>query len=67
MEKQLYYRLSDNADLNELYLSSMREVAEHIDMDLGDIEPSDRDKVSYTISPVYMTEEEYNNLPEYHG
>ena len=67
MERELYYKLSDNADLNGLYLASMREVTEHIEMDLGDIHPDERDKVSYTIEIVFLTEDEFNNLPEYEG
>lgn len=59
--------LSDNADLGGLYLASMREVSEHIEMDLGDIEPSDRENVQYTVTPVFMTQTEFNNLPEYNG
>lgn len=66
-EKQMYYCLSDNADLGGLYLSSMREVSEHIEMDLGDIQPSDRENVQYTITPIFMTEEDFDNLPEYEG
>jgi len=66
-EKDMYYCLSDNADLGGLYLASMREVSEHIEMDLGDIEPSDRENVEYKISIVFMTEEEFSNLPEYNG
>lgn len=66
-EKEIYYKLSDNADLNGLYLASMREVSEHIEMDLGDIHLSDIENVQYTITPVYMTKEEFDNLPEYDG
>lgn len=67
MEKELYYKLSDNADLGELHLRSLQEVIQHIDMDLGDIHPKERESVFYTIQPVYMTEDEFNNLPEYDG
>lgn len=67
MEKQMYFKLSDNADLSDLYLASMREVTEHIEMDLGDMHPEDRDKAEYTITPVFMTEDEFSNLPEYDG
>lgn len=66
-EKEIYYCLSDNADLGGLYLASMREVSEHIEMDLGDIHPSERENVQYTITPVLMTAEEFANLPEYEG
>lgn len=67
MEKELYYKLSDNADLSGLYLRNMREVTEHIEMDLGDIDHEDRENVEYTIQPVLMTEDEFNNLPEWEG
>lgn len=63
-EKELYFKLSDNADLNGLYLPTMREVSEHIETDLGDIHPSERENVSYTIEIVMMTEDEFNNLPK---
>jgi len=66
-ENEMYYCLSDNGDLNGLYLASMREVSEHVEMDLCDVEPLDRHKVQYTITPVFMTETEFNNLPEYEG
>lgn len=66
MEKELYLILSDNADCT-IYLRNMREVSEHIDNDLGDIHPQERENVQYTITPVYMTEDEFNNLPEYEG
>lgn len=66
-EKEMYYKLSDNADLGGLYLASMREVSEHIEMDLCDIHPQDRENVSYTIEIVFMTENEFKNLPEYEG
>lgn len=67
MEKEIYYKLSDNADLNGLYLRNIREVNEHIEMDLGDMKPNEREDVEYTIQPVLMTEEDFNNLPEWEG
>lgn len=66
LEKELYLILSDNADCT-IYLRNMHEVSEHIEMDLDDIHPQDRENVQYTIAPVYMTEEEFNSLPEYEG
>jgi len=66
-EKEMYYQLSDNADLGGLYLASINDVMQHIEMDLGDTHPSDRENVQYTISVVYMTEDEFANLPEYEG
>ena len=66
-EKEMYYCLSDNADLGGLYLPNMTEVMNHIEMDLGDIEPSDRENVEYKITVVFMTQNEFDNLPEYEG
>lgn len=67
MEKQMYFRLSDNADLNRLYLANMTEVTEHILNDIGDVHPNEIDQLEYTIQPVFMTEDEFNNLPAYEG
>lgn len=66
MEKELYYYLSDNADIG-VYLKTLREVMDVIEADFGDIQPSDREDVEYTIKPVYMTEYEFNELPEWEG
>lgn len=43
------------------------EVSEHIEMDLCDIHPQDRENVSYTIEVVIMTQDEFDSLPEYEG
>lgn len=67
MEKQMYFRLSDNADLNGLYLANMTEVTEHILNDIRDVHLNEIDQLEYTIQPVFMTEDEFNNLPEYEG
>ena len=45
----------------------MLEVRDVIEADLGDMHPNDVEDVEYTIKPVYMTEEEFNNLPEWEG
>lgn len=63
----MYFRLSDNADLNGLYLANMTEVTEHILNDIGDVHPNEVEQLEYTIQPVFMTEDEFNNLPEYEG
>ena len=65
MEKKLFYSLSDNFDLSNLYLRDMQEVAEYIDNDIPNLEISDREEVEYTIKPVFMTQDEFDNLPEY--
>lgn len=63
MEKDLYFRLEDNADM-DITLQSMRQVYEAIELDIADIEPAERENVFYTITPVYMTYEEFNNLSD---
>lgn len=67
MEKEVYFCLSDNGDLNGLHLANMDEVKEHILNDIGDVHPDEVDQLVYTIKIVKMTEDEYNNLPEYNG
>lgn len=65
MEKEIFYALSDNSDLKNLYLRNMNEVSEYIETDISDIEPEDREKVEYTIRLILMTQDEFDNLPEY--
>ena len=60
-EKELYYKLEDNGDMS-CVCTSMREVADVMEGDILDIEPSEREKVFYTITPVYMTESEFEAL-----
>lgn len=67
MEKEVYFCLSDNSDLNGLYLANMDEVKEYILNDIGDVHPDEVDQLVYTIKIVKMTEDEYNDLPEYNG
>ena len=65
MQKEIFYNLSDNADLSNLTLHDLDAVKEYIETDMGNIDPEDREKVVYTITPVLMTQDEFDNLPEY--
>lgn len=64
MKKKLYYYLSDNADLS-VYLKSTLEVMDVIDAELFDMADEEKEEAEYTIKPVYMTEEEFNEIPEW--
>lgn len=66
MDKEIYFKLSDNADLNELHLQNMQQVTEHILNDIGDMHPNEVEQLQYTITPVLMTPDEFaffNTLP----
>jgi len=65
MEKEIYYCLSDNGDLSNLYLANIDEVKYHILNDIGDVDPNDLEDVVYTIKIVKMTSDEFASLPEY--
>jgi hypothetical protein len=59
MEKKLYFKLSDNGDVSNVVLA-LDGCMEWIKND----EFLEGDDVEYTLVPVWMTEEEFDNLPE---
>lgn len=61
--KQLYYQLSDNADVSKIVLDLSGCMA-WIESDLEGLSEKDMEDYQYTITPIWLTEEEYNNLPE---
>lgn len=63
--KELFFKLSDNADLQDYHLPNLNEIRDYIETDLGNMHPDERELVVYTIQPVLMTQEEFDNLPEY--
>lgn len=65
MEKEIFYSLSDNADLAGLVLANLDAVKEYILNDVGDVHPSEVKELEYTIRPVLMTQDEFDNLKEY--
>lgn len=62
-EKELYYKLEDNGDMSCVCKTSS-EASEIMDGYLSDWEPDKVEEVFFTITPVYMTESEFNALPE---
>lgn len=63
MEKKLYYKLSDGADVSGIVME-LSGVMEWIESDMRGVPEEDLKEFEYTIQPVMMTEEEFNNLPE---
>lgn len=59
MEKKLYFTLSDNGDISGITMT-LDGCMEWIYND----EITEGDETEYTITPVWMTEEEFKNLPE---
>jgi len=66
MEKKLYYKLEDNGDLS-CTCESIKICTDIMEGDILDVHPNERGDVIYTITPIYLTEEEYNSLPEWLG
>lgn len=62
MEKKLYYQLSDGGDYEGVTME-LSGIMSWIEGDQDNCKEGD-DMPEYTITPVWMTEEEFNNLPE---
>ena len=63
MDKKLYFKFSDNQDVSGVTMSLDGCMA-WIHADLEGVPVEDISEFEYTITPVYMTEEEFRNLPE---
>lgn len=61
----MYYVLSDNYDLSNLYLPDLDAVKEFINGEIGNAVTEDLKQQEWTLRPVFMTEDEFANLPEY--
>lgn len=62
MEKKCYYSLSDGNDVDGLILDA-KGLADYL---AGDFEMFEHGEIeSYNITPVFMTEKKFHNLPEY--
>lgn len=59
MEKKLYFKLSDNGDVSGIVMD-LSDVMEWIKNDEFD----EGDQVEYTLIPVWLTDDEFENLPE---
>jgi hypothetical protein len=48
------------------YIQPLDQIQNAVDAEMNDIDPEDME-FKITLTPVLMTEEEYNNLPEFTG
>lgn len=65
MEKKMFYALSDNCDLSNLYLPNLEAVKEFIESEVTNMGTDDLTEHEWQIKPVFMTQKEFDNLPEY--
>jgi hypothetical protein len=63
MKKKLYYEFSDNGDISKIVMC-LEDCMEWIRSETENVLDEYSDDVEYTIIPVWMTEEEFKNLPE---
>lgn len=65
MEKKLYYQLSDNADVSKIVMG-LSGAMTWIEEDMKEFpEGTSEDEMpEYTITPLWLTDEEFDNLPE---
>lgn len=63
MEKKLYWELSDNADLS-VTTDNLEQAMILIRETQNDIQECDKEIAVYSLIPVYMTDEEYEQLAE---
>ena len=62
-DKKLYFQFSDNADVSKVVME-LSGVTTWIEEDLKGVPPEDISEFEYTITPIYLTKEEFENLPE---
>ena len=63
MEKKQYWLVESNGDLS-ITCTDLETVKDLIEADFEDFDLEDQDGLEYTITPVWYTDEEYENLPE---
>lgn len=62
-EKELYWKLEDNGDMS-CYCQTLEQATDIMSTDILDVAPHEREEVFYTLTPVYMTQTEYEALPD---
>lgn len=62
MDKKLYWLVESNGDLSVTCTADA--IKDLIEGDLENTPSDEREDVEYTITPVWLTDEEYENLPE---
>lgn len=63
MEKKLYWQIEDNGDLS-CTCSSPEECLMILEGEFNSLNDDEKEEAQYTITPVYLTEKEFENLPE---
>lgn len=63
MDKKLYYQLSDGFDVSNITMD-LDGCMEWIKNDMAEKKETDADEIEYTITPIWLTDAEYENLPE---
>lgn len=63
MEKKLYYNIQNNADLS-MTVKDVNCLKNIMDGDFHDLTQEQIEEYEYTITPVFMTDKEFRNLPE---
>lgn len=63
MDKKLYYQLSDNADVSNITME-LDGCMEWIKNDMAEKTELEADEVEYTLTPVWLTDDEFENLTE---
>lgn len=67
MEKKIYWVIESTGDLS-ITVQSLFEAKELIEGEFeNEKEHEELESIQYTLSPVEMTEEEFNELPEFNG
>jgi hypothetical protein len=62
MAKKLYYQLSDNADVSKIVME-LSDCMTWIEEDMNGVSEGE-DEREFTITPIWLTDEEFENLPE---
>lgn len=63
-DKKMYYRLSDNCDVSNVVLT-LEDCMNWIETEMQNSSEYDDFQMEFTITPVWMTDEEIEALPEY--
>lgn len=63
MEKKLYYQLSDTHDVSMIVMD-LSGCMEWIKSDMDGVSEEDSKEFEYTLTPIFLTDEEFENLPE---
>ncbi len=63
MEKKTYWLVSSNGDVS-VTCTNLTQCQEIIEIDFESLDQEGKEETVYTITPLLLTDEEYENLPE---